>query len=185
MATNGNAYRAYSMEYGTFVGLGWGATFLCYVGGILTGSSLLMLLLMATGAVSLVLPFRLALRMNRKLQAVGGRLSYWQGLLFSFSMLMYACLMNALVIYTYFALFDNGALVEQISQMLSESDIVATYQQMGMSDSYTLMTQTMDEVANLSAFEKTLMLFNSNFLFSIILSFLVAISASYPVKNSQ
>lgn len=172
------------MEYGTFVGLGWGALFLCYVGCVCTGSALLMLLCMAVGAACLVLPFRMALRMNRKLQAIGEKMSYLQGLLFAISMLMYACLMNGLVNYVYFAYFDDGALLDQMTQLMTQANTRETYRQMGMSASYAQMEAMLDEIGNLSPFEKTLSLFNSNFLCSIILSFFVALSASCRLKAS-
>ena len=94
MATTNYTYRSYSMEYGTFLGLSWGLLFLCYVESISYNNGLLMMLCLLFVGTSLLLPFMLALRLNRKLFIIGERLSYIQGLFFSFSMFMYACLLH-------------------------------------------------------------------------------------------
>ena len=183
MATKSNIYRSYSMEYGTFVGLGWGALFLCYVGGVVTGNSLLILFCLVLGLCCLLLPFGLALRLNKMLSAVGEKLSYWQGLLFSVSMFMYACLMSGIIAYVYFHFMDGGALYNQLHSMFTQPEMVAAYQQFGLEDTYLQMQTTLAEMQNLSDFDKALLLFNNNFCFSIILSFFVAIVASYQLKN--
>ena len=183
MATTNNIYRSYSMEYGTFVGFGWGALFLCYVGGIVMGNALLMLLCLAVGAACLLMPFLFALRLNRMLWAVGEKLSYLQGLLFSVSMLMYACLMSGIVAFAYFQFMDGGALYEQLHGMITLPEMVAAYKQMGLGDAYSQMLTALSEMQSMSAFDKALLLFNNNFCFSIILSFLVAITASCNLKN--
>ena len=183
MATRSYVYRSYSMEYGTFVGLGWGALFLCYVGGIVMGNALLMLLCVVLGLVCLVMPFGFALRLNKMLLEVGEKLSYLQGLLFAVSMFMYACLMSGLIAFAYFQFMDGGALYEQLHRMITMPEMVDTYQQMGLGDAYSQMQDVLAEMQTMSAFDKALLLFNNNFCFSIILSFLVAIAASCTLKN--
>lgn len=185
MATKSNIYRSYSMEYGTFVGLGWGALFLCYVGGIVTGNALLMLLCVVLGLVCLLMPFWFALRLNKMLHGVEERLSYWQGLLFSMSMFMYACLMNGLIVFAYFHFMDGGALYEQMHGMITQPEMVATYKQMGLGDAYSQMLDALAEMQSMSSFDKALLLFNNNFFFSIIMSFLVAMAASCTLKNGR
>ena len=171
------------MEYGTFVGLGWGALFLCYVGGVVTGNALLILLCLAVGLACLLMPFGFALRLNRMLLAIGERLSYLQGLLFSVSMFMYACLMSGLIVFAYFQFMDGGALYEQLHSMMTQPEMVATYKQLGLGDAYSQMMDALSEMQMMSAFDKALLLFNNNFCFSIIASFLVAIAASCSLKN--
>ena len=183
MATKSNIYRSYSMEYGTFVGLGWGALFLCYVGGVVTGNALLMLLCLALGLACLIMPFWFALRLNKMLLAVGEKLSYWQGLLFSVSMFMYACLMDGLIVFAYFRFMDGGALYEQLHSMIAMPEMLAAYKQMGLGEAYSQMLDALAEMQSMSAFDKALLLFNNNFVFSIIMSFLVAIAASYSLRN--
>lgn len=183
MAENNYSYRAYSMEYGTFVGLGWGALFLCYVGGICTGNALLIFLCLLLFPVCMVLPFMLALRLNRKFAKAQIRLKYMYGLLFSASMLMYACLLTGLTEFAYFAHFDDGTLITQLSLMLSQPEAVATYHQLGMSESYTQLTDMLQEIDAMTPFEKALSLFNSHFLSSMFLSPFVAIVASWNLKK--
>lgn len=183
MATKNYTYRSYSMEYGTFVGFSWGALFLSYVEGISYNNGLLMLLCFMLAGVSLVLPFLLALRLNRKMFLADERLSYLQGLLFSISMFMYACLMNGLIVFAYFSFLDDGLLYEQLNSMLTMPEMVQTYQQIGMSEQYDQMVNMMGELNGLTVFEKTLMIFNNNFFFSIIMSFAVAIVASYDLRK--
>ncbi|MBQ9665723.1 MAG: DUF4199 domain-containing protein [Bacteroidaceae bacterium] len=183
MATASNVYRAYSMEYGTFVGLGWGGLFLCYVEGISTGNALLMLLCFALFGICGILPFFLAFRLNHKLFIAGEKLSYLQGLFFAFSMFMYACLMNGVIAFSYFQFLDDGTLYEQLNGMLTQPEMVSTYRQMGMGEQYSQMMSMLKEVNDLSVMEKALAVFNNNFFFSIFMSFIVAIAASYNLKN--
>lgn len=171
------------MEYGTFVGFGWGALFLCYVGGIVMGNALLMLLCVVLGLMCLLMPFWFALRLNKMLLAIGERLSYLQGLLFSVSMFMYACLMSGLIVFAYFQFMDGGALYEQLHGMMTQPEMVVAYKQMGLGDAYSQMMDALSEMQRMSAFDKALLLFNNNFCFSIIASFLVAIAASCSLKN--
>lgn len=185
MATKGTTYKSYAMEYGTFVGLSWGALFLSYVGGICYNNALLMLACLGLCGVSFVLPFILALRLNRKAFMAGERLTYFQGLFFSFSMFMYACLLNGLIVYAYFQFLDEGLLFEQMNSMLTQPDIVTTYQQMGMNEQYQQMLSMLEEANAFSTWEKTLVIFNNNFFFSILLSLVVAIVASYNLKNLE
>lgn len=183
MATKNNIYRSgYSMEYGTFVGLGWGMLFLSYVGGICTGNAALMLLCLALCGICLIMPFGFALRLNKKLYAIEEKLSYWQGYWFSLVMFMYAGLMNGLIVFAYFHFFDGGALYEQLHSLLTQSEIARTYQQIGMGEQYAQITSMLDEINELSAFEKALAIFNNNCFYSFIMSFFVAIAASYAIK---
>jgi phosphotransferase system glucose/maltose/N-acetylglucosamine-specific IIC component len=184
MATTNTLYRPYSMEYGTFVGLSWGALFLSYAKGICDGNSFLIFLCLILCGVSFFLPFVLAMRLNRKLHLIGERLSYWQGLLFSFPMFMYACLMSSLIIFAYFQFFDNGMLLEQLIEMMTQAEIVETYRQLGMTEQYKQMVDIVHEVDFLSPLDKTLALFNNNFFFSAIMSFLVAGVASVKLRKS-
>lgn len=171
------------MEYGTFVGLCWGAMFFCYVEGISYQNGLLMLLCVALFGVACVLPFVLAMRLNKKLFAVGERLSYLQGLLFAFSMFMYACMMNGLIVFAYFQFLDNGLLMEQMESMVNMPEMITTYQQIGMGEQYEQMISVLKQIDDLTPFEKALMMFNNNFFISLILTIVAAIVASYDLTK--
>ncbi len=179
MATKSNIYKSYSMEYGTFVGLTWGGVFLTYTEGISYNNGLLMLLCFMLCGVAMVLPFGLGWRLNRKMSLAGERLSYFQGLFFAFSMFMYACLLDGLIVFSYFQFLDDGLLMEQLNAILMQPEMVKTYEQMGMGEQHVQMQQILTEADGLSAWEKTLLIFNNNFFFSIILSLFVAWVASW------
>ncbi len=185
MVTKNYIYRSYSMEYGTFVGLSWSALFLSYVEGISYSNVLLILLCLLLCVVGLLLPFILGVRLNRKVFATGEKLSYMQGLFFALSMFMYTSLMNGLIVFVYFRFWDNGLLYEQVNSMLTMPEMVTTYQQLGMGMQYEQMMQMVDELDNMSAFDKTLLIFNNNFFFGLIMSFLVAVVASYDLNRLQ
>lgn len=184
MATTNKLYQPYAMEYGTFVGLSWGAIFLSYVEGICNDNGLLLFLCLILCGFSFILPFTLALRINRKLLLIGEKLSYWQGLLFSFPMFMYACLMSGIIVFSYFRFFDDGMLMEQLIRMMTQPEMAETYRQMGLDGQYQQVMDVVHEVAILSPLDKALALFNNNFFFSIIMSFPVAAVASYNLKRN-
>ena len=176
-----NYYRAYTMEYGTFIGLCWSAVFLTYAYGVM-GNALLLFLCMALCGVSVVLPFILAVRLNKRMHADGAYMSYFQGLLFSFSMLMYACLMHGLVVYGYFEILDNGAWVSTITNMLNDPNMKNMYEQMGMSGQHKQVVDMLGEIGGLGSFDKTLLIFNNDFLVSIVLAAITAIPVSWRRK---
>ena len=171
------------MEYGTFVGLAWGGIFLSYAEGISYNNGLLMLLCFMLCGVAFILPFVLAFRLNRKMALAGERLSYFQGLLFAFSMFMYACLMNGLIVFAYFQFLDNGLLMEQMESMVNMPEMITTYQQIGMGEQYEQMISVLKQIEDLTPFEKALMMFNNNFFISLILTIVVAIVASYDLTK--
>ncbi|NLV52627.1 MAG: DUF4199 domain-containing protein [Bacteroidales bacterium] len=183
MATRNTVYKSYSMEYGTFVGLAWGGAFLTYVEGISYNNGLLILLCLVLCGVGVVLPFALAYRLNRKMSLADERMNYLQGLLFSFSMFMYACLMNGLIVFSFFQFIDDGRLMEELNNLLTQPEMTKTYQQMGMASQQTQMINILKEIDVLSAWEKTLVVFNNNFFFSVILSFVAAFVASRKSKR--
>lgn len=172
------------MEYGTFVGLTWGGVFLSYVEGISYNNGLLMLLCFMLCGVAVVLPLVLGVRLNRKMAMIKEQLSYFQGLFFAFSMFMYACLMNGLIVFAYFNFLDNGLLMEQLNALLTQPEMVQTYKQLGMEAQHEQMLDILKETDGLSAWEKTLLIFNNNFFISLFFSFIVALAASWK-RNGQ
>ncbi|MBR0045794.1 MAG: DUF4199 domain-containing protein [Bacteroidaceae bacterium] len=183
MATKNVTYRSYSMEYGTFVGLSWGALFLSYVEGIIYDNALLILLCFMLCGVAFVLPFVLAFRLNRKVFLIGENLSYLQGLIFSISMFMYACLLNGLIVYAYFQFMDDGSLFGRLNEMLTMPEMTSTYKSLGMGEQYAQMIDMMKDMSGLSALDKALIVFNNNFFYGLTFSFVVAIVASYNLKR--
>ena len=102
----------------------------------------------------------------------------WGGLFFSYvegiagnnGMLMMLCFMLCGV-----SIFlDDGQLMDRMNELLTQPEMVSTYEQMGMGEQRVQMMDVLREADGLSSWEKTLLIFNNNFFFSIILSFFVA-----------
>ncbi len=183
MGTKNYTYKSYSMEYGTFVGLAWGSLFLSYVEGVSSNNGLLMLLCFMLCGISVMLPFVLGWRLNRKMALADERLSYFQGLFFAFSMFMYACLLNGLIVFAYFNFLDDGRLMEQLNTLLTQPEMVQTYEQLGMEEQHVQMMDILKEADGLSAWEKTLLIFNNNFFISLFFSIIVAFVTSWKKPN--
>lgn len=94
-------------------------------------------------------------------------------------MFMYACLLDGLIVFSYFQFLDDGLLMEQLNALLSQPEMAKTYEQMGMEVQHAQMLEILAEVDGLSAWEKTLVIFNNNFVFSLVLSLVVAWVASW------
>lgn len=170
-----NYYRAYTMEYGTFVGLAWSVAFLSYVYGLCGANALLLMLCLVFCGVSILLPFFLAMRLRHMMIVDGAGMSYWQGLMFAFSMFMYACLFNGLIVYGYFEVLDDGVLIDSLSKMIVQQDMKQLYEQMGMAEQYKEIQKMLDELAGLGAFDKALLMFNNNFFWSLLWSVILAL----------
>ncbi|MBQ0021761.1 MAG: DUF4199 domain-containing protein [Prevotellaceae bacterium] len=180
-------YRAYSMEYGTFVGIAWSLLFLSYFYGVRDNNALLLLASFALCAVGFFLPFILGLRLNAIMSFNNMRLSYLKALMFSFSMFMYACLLSGLISYFYFEFLDDGELLSAISTMLNNKEIISMYNEMKLAEQYGELLNMIKELENLSSFESALLIFNNNFTWSMIMSFLVPFAVIYrlPQKNKS
>ena len=181
--TSNNLYRAYSMEYGTFVGISWAMIFLSYVYGVRTSNPLLFLLCFAMLGLGFILPLLFGFRINWKYARVNDKLSYIQGLFFAFNMFVFACLLNGLTTYAYFEFFDEGMLTSGILKMFEEANMMETYTQIGMGDSYKEMMALLNEADSLSSLEKALIIFNNNFFYGCIMSFIVALLAAHNRRN--
>lgn len=169
-----NTHRQYAMEYGTFIGIAWGCAFLAYVEGVASDNALLVLAGGALCLVGAVIPFLFGARLNRKMAAVDERMSYLPALLFSFSMLMYACLMDGLIMYAWFEFADSGRLFDALDRMMKTPELADIYRQSGMGEQYEQAKVMLKELGMLPAWEKALSMINNNFFLSLLLSFAVA-----------
>lgn len=180
---NGEIFRAYSIEYGTMIGLSWGALLLSYTYGIRDLNTFLILLSFILCSVCLLLPFLLGFRLNRKAFRAGIRVSYLQGLFISLSMFLYASIMGALITFSYFEYLDHGAFMEALFKMLNDSNMSDIYSQMGMGGEYGEMVNLLKEADKSTSFEKALLMFNNDITWGIAISFLVAITVSWKRKR--
>jgi len=173
--------RKFVMEYGSILGLCWVAVFSFYVIGFRTQNGIFMLLGMCGIFGLLALEIFYAIRIKKRTVQLDLKLSALLTYLNSLSMFMYACLLCGCLEYIYFAYIDKGMLFTSIQSMIDAADIQSVYKQMGMSDYYKQVTTTISQLQSLSALEKTMVLFNQNFFFSLILAIPVAI-VSYFYK---
>lgn len=170
-------YRSYAMEYGTFLGIAWTSVFLLYTASFRTASALYSLLAFF-GFMSLaIIPFIFAWRV-KSLQNKGEGLGFLRGCIFSLNLFMFACLFTGVCEYAYFAFFDNGALLDSFLKMLIEPEMKNAYTQMGMSDSYNQLIDSMKQLQLLSPFEKAESLFNMNIIVSLLMIIPVGFIAS-------
>ena len=176
---NLSTFRKFVMEYGSILGLCWTAVFACYVIGFRTQSGLSMLLGICGLIALLSLEFYLGIRMKKRSLQLSIPFTFLFSLINTVSMFMYACLLSGCMQFIYFAHIDKGNLFSSINAMLTSSDIQNTYRQAGLSAYYTQIIDMIHELELLSAFDKTLLLFNNNFLTSLILSLPIAVTAYY------
>ncbi|MBO4664812.1 MAG: DUF4199 domain-containing protein [Bacteroidaceae bacterium] len=158
-------YRAYAMEYGTFLGIAWTSVFFLYTASFRTASGFYSTLAFM-GFLSLaIIPFIFAWRV-KQLQNKGEGLGVLRGCIFSLNLFMFACLFTGACEYAYFAFFDHGALLDCISNMLQAKEMQDIYREAGLNDAYNQMTDIVKQTQRLSAFEMTESLFNANIVVS-------------------
>ncbi|MCR5312547.1 MAG: DUF4199 domain-containing protein [Bacteroidaceae bacterium] len=187
MTNNEFPFRAFAMEYGTFLGIAWTIVFFIYVIAFRTGNSMF-LFCASWGILALaVMPFIFAWRI-KQLQPKGTSLGILRGMGFSLNLFMFACLFSGACEFVYFRFFDQGQMLEGCTTMLLTPDISEQYKQMGMTDSYNQIMEVFKELKKLSAFEKTEALFNSNFFVSMILfipvSFIASLQSTAKINRS-
>lgn len=171
--------RKFIMEYGSILGLCWIAVFACYVVGFRTQNGIFML----SGLMGLVgllaVEFFLGCRIKKRSVQLEIKSSFFFTYMNVLGIFMYACLLCGCLEYIYFAFIDKGALFEAIQTMLDSTEIKQLYTQMGMSAYYKQITDTIDELSMLSAFEKAMILFNQNFAVGLFMSVPVSIAAHF------
>ncbi len=182
MTNNDFPSRQYAMEYGTFLGIAWTIVFIIYVMGFRTGNGLFFFLGLTGLACLLILPFIFAWRI-KKLQPDNEGLGFIRALSFTINLFMFACIFTGACEFVYFNYMDGGQLTEAVRKMFTSPEMKEAYTNMGLSETYSQMQDNLTQVSNLSAFEKTEMLFNSNFLFSVILFLPVSLVASLENKT--
>lgn len=171
MNNNEFPYRAYAMEYGTFLGIAWTAVFILYAISFRTNSPTYSFFALM-GFISLgILPFIFAWRV-KQMQNKGEGLGFFRAIGFTFNLFMFASLFSGACEYAYFAYFDNGMLLDGVTRIFVEQK--ESYKQMGMTESYDQILEMIKTAQGLSSFEKTEALFNSNIILSLF--FLLPVS---------
>lgn len=176
--------RKFILEYGSILGLCWVAIFACYVIGFRSQSGFFMLLAICGLIALLPIEFFLGIRIKKRSLQLDIPFTFIFGLINTLSMFMYACLLSGCMEYIYFAYIDKGELFNSIYSMLTTEDIKDTYQQAGFSSYYSQVIEMIQDLELLSAFDKTMLLFNNSFITSLILSLPIAATA-YFYKSAK
>jgi len=187
MTNNDFPYRAYAMEYGTFLGIAWTLVFTIYVFGFRTGNPNLFLLGFLGFMVLAFLPFLFAWRV-KQMQYEGEKLGFLKAMSFSLNLFGFACIFTGICEYAYFCFFDNGELLTGFTNMFINPEMKTAYNQMGMAESYSQLSELLTQMQRLTAFEKTELLFNSNFMISLLMFIPVSALASIapsPIKKRK
>lgn len=172
---------SYAMEYGTILGISWATVFAIYVTAIRTSNSLLFIIGLAGFVLNGIVPFLLAHRLKQWLPS-GERINIWAAIHFSMSMFMYACLLSTAVAYVYFEFMDKGEVLRSLQQMLANKETEEMYRQMEMYHTYKVMNDLLHQFSLTSAVDKTLMIFNNGFTWSLFLMAPVTVAAHRKSK---
>lgn len=170
----------YASEYGFFLAIIWIVFFLFYSEGISNDNMILALACIIPALLAIIVPAFLALRINQKLFIIGERLSFWHGYMFSLSMFTFASILSGVVTYAYLTLWNKGLLIDQLSAMLSNPNVVTAYKQIGMEEEYK---EVMDMVSSLTPWDISLSFFSNGIMIGIVASLLLATIASFDLKR--
>ncbi len=177
--------RKFVMEYGSILGLCWVVVFTSYVAAFRMQNAFFMLTGLCGLLALLLLEFFFGIRIKKRSLQLNLRLSPLFTYMNVLSMFMYACLLSGCMEYIYFAYIDKGQLIDSILSMVTTAEIETLYRQMGMSESHQQITDMIQELSLLTPFDKTMMLFNQNFFFTLIISIPVAAVAYFSKPAIQ
>lgn len=162
--------KSYSREYGTFLGFSWIVTFAIYVMGLRCSSILLLLLAMFMICLLPLVAFYFSWRLKRHMADLREAIPFRLALMFSLMMFFYACVLTGMAEYIYFAFMDNGAAVQSLYDMFLSEDTQRIYSENGMESMLNMVKDSLDQLGSMSPFSVVMMLFNQNFMVSLILS---------------
>lgn len=163
--------RGFAMEYGTFIGLSWAATFVVYAMAMRTNSAMLQMLVMFLLCAIPVLEIYFAWRFRQKTKNGWDEPVGWlEAIHFSVRMFLYACLLSGLVEYAYWEFFDNGALLQSLYEMFRNPELEQAYGQMGLADMLAQMGDLLDQMSVLSPLQLTFILLDLNIKTSLAMS---------------
>ena len=169
--------KAYAMEYGTFLGIGWIIVFALYICGLRTLNGLPLVLGMLTLVSLPAASIYLALRFKKQ-DACEEGISLRRSIFFSLMMHLYASLLTSVAALLYFQIMDNGAVINSMYNVINSPYAVSVYKQAGMEDVLEMGRSNLDALSQLSPLEIAFALFNQNIMVSIILSILTGFVAA-------
>jgi len=177
--------RDFSVEYGTFLGIVWLATFLIFVTTMTGGNIFMMMMAMFCMTLTVIMPFYLAWRYKQHLLKPGDQVSWGTAWLFAILMFLYASIFTGVGQFLYFNYIDRGQLIDFFSSVLSAPETQRQYELIGATD---LLEQTKDQLAllaQLSPFDIAISMFGNNITISIMLSIPVAFMAHRKCRDMK
>jgi len=177
-------FSGFAMEYGTYIGLTWVVVFGLYVWGLRTLNPLLLLVAMLAWVA---LPIPAFLFAHRFRQQLTGEALFGYGRAYCWCMvtLSYACLLTGAVEWAYFKFWDGGALLAQMTDFMTASEIGQTYKALGMGQTFSELEATLEMLGGLSPLDLAMMLLNQNIFTSLLLAVPMAFFARVPRLSSR
>ena len=175
-------YKAYAMEYGTFLGIAWTVVFFLFIATLRTASNIYATLVFYAFICLAFVPFMFAWRI-KQLQGKGESLGILRGCLFSFNLFMFASLFTGACEYAYFAFFDHGTFADSATQLYQNSHIVGDFKRAGLTDLHKQMIENIKVFNGFSAYEKTECFFWLSFYTSLF--FILPVGALASLKSSR
>lgn len=176
--------RAFSSEYGAFLGIAWFVDFLLIVEGMAKNNNGLATLGAIVFIALPVLTIYFAFRFKQHLP-YQEKVSLTCAAFFSLFLFINAEFISFVLEYIYLAIFDNGEFFKGYQDLLSSKEVVDTYNNAGLGEMLKTTTMQMDQLAGMTAFDKTLTLFGLNITISFYLFFPTWITASLRSKRVQ
>ena len=161
--------RAFARVDGTYVGVGWIASFACYLGGLSSP-----MLGFVGGILAVASPFFAAKRLIKFRDDIrDGEISGRRSMLYYALMFFYASLLFALAQYLYFAFLDGGYLMREYTSMLSSPEMKQAMQVYGMTADQLM--EGLKEFANTSPIMTALNIMTMNITIGLIFSLPVSL----------
>jgi hypothetical protein len=165
--------KAFARQDGALLALLWVAAFLLYLMGVTNGA-------LGLAAVMLMLytPIFVGGRLG-KFRDYGreGLISFRRCYVYTVLVFFYGGVLFAVAQYLYFAFFDNGFLLSQMSRMVSTDEARQMLQQYGMTQ---MVEESLEEMATIRPIDYALNMLTVN----ISLGFILGVPISLVMKNS-
>lgn len=161
-------FKAFSTEYGTFIGLAWILSFACYIGGLST--PMLGSLSLIVGLGSPIFAIYLLRRFRDKYN--GGFISFGRSYWMAIWVFFYAALLTAMGQFVYFKFMDNGYLANAYGQIVNTPEMKNTLEQLFPNGQ---LQQVTDMLYSISPIQITFDLLSVNLILGVVLAMPVAI----------
>lgn len=170
--------KAFARIDGALLAVVWTVSFAMYVAGIANP-----LLMMGGMVVAVVSPFYAASKLRRfRDNVLGGAISFRRAYAYTALMFFYAALLFAVAQFAYFQFIDNGYVMSQVSQVLSDAQTKSLLQQNGMWQTFEDAIATFN---NIRPIDFALNYLPMNIVAGLVLGFPIAAYAKRATVTQQ